>query len=190
MNITDHEIKELIRMVETKLGRPLAAPVDFSLLSLEIEKALNETISISTIKRLVGYVNDEHTPSVTTLNLLSRYVGYKNWGALQLHLDDTTSGALNEDIIQSSSLDVGDELELEWLPDRYCLVKFMGNNQFEVLDVRGSKHLQTGDTFETLLLCLGQPVMGTNHMHGNERRPVYIMGRRHGLSALRKLIKE
>ena len=49
MNITEHEIKELIRMVETKLGRPLAAPVDFSLLSLEIEKTLNETISISTI---------------------------------------------------------------------------------------------------------------------------------------------
>ena len=90
MNITDHEIKELIKMVETKLGRPLAAPVDFSLLSLEIEKTLNETISISTIKRLVGYVNDEHRPSVTTLNLLSRYVGFNNWQTLQLHLDDTT----------------------------------------------------------------------------------------------------
>ena len=79
MNITDHEIRELIRLVESKLGRPLAAPVDFSLLSLEVEKTLNETISISTIKRLVGYVNDEHKPSVTTLNLLARYVGYPNF---------------------------------------------------------------------------------------------------------------
>lgn len=190
MNITDHEIRELIRLVESKLGRPLAAPVDFSLLSLEIEKTLNETISISTIKRLVGYVNDEHRPSVTTLNLLSRYVGFKNWQTLQLHLDDTTSGSLNEDIIQSSNLSIGDELEMEWLPDRYCHVKFMGNNQFEVIDVKGSRHLQVGDTFETLVLCLGQPVMGTNHMHGNEQRPIYIIGRRHGLSALRIIKKE
>jgi len=187
MNITDHEIKELIKMVETKLGRPLAAPVDFSLLSLEIEKTLNETISISTIKRLVGYVNDEHRPSVTTLNLLSRFVGFKNWQTLQLHLDDTTSGSLSEDIIQSSSLVAGDELEMEWLPDRYCHVRFVGNNRFEVIDVKGSKHLQVGDTFETLVLCLGQPVMGTNHMHGDEQRPIYIIGRRHGLSALRKI---
>lgn len=187
MNITDHEIKELIKMVETKLGRPLAAPVDFSLLSLEIEKTLNETISISTIKRLVGYVNDEHRPSVTTLNLLSRYVGFNNWQTLQLHLDDTTSGSLSEDIIQSSSLVAGDELEMEWLPDRYCHVRFVGNNRFEVIDVRGSKHLQVGDTFETLVLCLGQPVMCTNHMHGDEQRPIYIIGHRHGLSALRKI---
>lgn len=190
MNITEHEIKELIKLVETKLGRPLAAPVDFSLLSLEIEKTLNETISISTIKRLVGYVNDEHKPSVTTLNLLSRYVGYNNWGSLQLHLDDTTSGSLNEDIIQSSCLCAGDELEMEWLPNRYCHVKFMGNNLFEVIEVRGSKHLQAGDTFETLVMCIGQPVMATNHMHNNERHPIYIIGRRHGLSALRKINKE
>lgn len=190
MNINEHEIKELIRLVETKLGRPLTAPVDFSLLSLEIEKTLNETISISTIKRLVGYVNDEHMPSVTTLNLLARYVGYKNWAALQIHLDDTASGSLNENIVQSSNLTVGDELEMEWLPDRYCQVKFMGNNQFEVIDVKGSKHLQAGDTFETLVLCLGQPVMATNHMHGDEQRPIYIIGRRHGLSALRKISKE
>ena len=190
MNITEREIKELIELVEAKLGRPLAAPVDFSLLSLEIEKTLNETISISTIKRLVGYVNDEHKPSVTTLNLLSRYVGYNNWGSLQLHLDETTSGSLNEDIIQSSNLSAGDELEIEWLPDRFCHVKFMGNNLFEVIEVRGSKHLQVGDTFETLVMCIGQPVMATNHMHNNERRPIYIIGRRHGLSALRKINKE
>jgi hypothetical protein len=189
MKITDHEMKELIRLVEAKLGRPLAAPVDFSLLSLEIEKTLNETISISTIKRLVGYVNDEHMPSITTLNLLSRYVGFDNWSSLQLHLDDATSGALNEDLIQSSGLAVDDEIEMEWLPDRYCHVRYAGSNRFEVLAVSGSKHLQVGDTFETLVMCLDQPVMATNHKHGEEERPVYIIGRRHGLSALRKINK-
>ena len=66
----------------------------------------------------------------------------------------------------------------------------MGNNQFEVIEVRGSKHLLAGDTFETLVMCIGQPVMATNHMHNNERRPIYIIGRRHGLSALRKINKE
>ncbi|MBQ9555382.1 MAG: hypothetical protein IJV05_04075 [Muribaculaceae bacterium] len=190
MNITDHEIKELIKLVETKLGRPLTAPVDFSLLSLEIEKTLNETISISTIKRLVGYVNDEHHPSITTLNLLARYVGYRNWAELQMQLDETTSGSLNDNIIQSSSLAIGDELEIEWLPDRYCHIRYQGNHLFEVLAVQGSKHLQAGDTFETLVLCLDQPVMATNHIHGEEHRPIYIIGRRHGLTALRKINKE
>jgi len=190
MKIKEYEIKELIRLIETKLGRPLTAPVDFSLLSLEIEKSLNETISISTIKRLVGYVNDEHKPSITTLNLLARYVGYRNWDDLQVHMEDTTSGSLNEEIIQTSSLAIGDELEMKWLPDRYCHVKYMGEHRFEVINVEGSKHLQVGDTFETLVMCLGQPVMATNHMHGSEYRPVYIIGRRHGLSSLNKIENE
>ena len=190
MNITDHEIRELIRLVESKLGRPLAAPVDFSLLSLEVEKTLNETISISTIKRLVGYVNDEHKPSVTTLNLLARYVGHPNWMALQMQIDDTTSGSLNEDVIQSSDLAEGEEVEFEWLPSRYCHVRYLGKHRFEVVEVTGSKHLQPGDTFETLVMCVGQPVMATNHIHGEEQHPIYIIGRRHGLSALRKISKE
>lgn len=187
MNVNEHEIKELIRLIENRLGRSLTAPVDFSILSLEIEKTLNETISISTIKRLVGYVNDEHKPSITTLNLLSRYVGYHNWATLQLHIDDTTSGSLNDNIIQSDSLAIGDEIEMGWQPDRYCHVQYLGSHRFEVLKVVGSKHLQRGDTFEALVMCLDQPVMATNHRHGDECRPVYIIGRRHGLSLLRKI---
>ena len=190
MNVNEHEIKELIRLIENRLGRSLTAPVDFSILSLEIEKTLNETISISTIKRLVGYVNDEHKPSITTLNLLSRYVGYHNWTTLQLHIDETTSGSLNDNLIQSDSLAIGDEVEMGWQPDRHCHVRYLGNHRFEVMEVAGSKHLQPGDTFEALVMCLDQPVMTTNHQHGDECRPVYIIGRRHGLSSLRKINKE
>lgn len=190
MKVYEHEICELIRLVETKLGRPLTAPIDFSLLSFEIEKCLGETISISTIKRIVGYVNDEHKPSITTLNLLARYVGYHNWKTLQVHLDDVAPEMLVENFILTSSLSVGNELELEWSPNRYCRVKYLGVYCFEVMDVRRSKHLQTGDTFETMVMCLDQPLIVTNHMHNNERRPIYIIGRRHGLSALRKINKE
>lgn len=190
MKATDHEISELIRLVETKLRQPLMAPADFNLLSLEIERSLNEKISISTIKRLVGYVNDEHKPSITTLNLLARYVGYPNWIALQVQIDDITSGSLNEDIIRSSDLVKGDEVEFDWIPNRHCHVKYLGTQRFEVIDVTGSKHLHAGDTFETMVMCIGQPVMATNHNHGNERHPVYIIGRRHGLSSLKKVSRE
>lgn len=190
MKATDHEINELIKLVENKLGQPLMAPADFNLLSLEIERSLNEKISISTIKRLVGYVNDEHKPSITTLNLLARYIGYPNWIALQLQIDDITSGSLNDDIIRSSDLANGDEVEFDWAPNRHCHVKYLGEQRFEVMEVSGSKHLQAGDTFETMVMCVGQPVMATNHIHGNERRPVYIIGRRHGLSSLKKISKK
>lgn len=190
MKTTDHEIRELIRLVEAKLGQPLMAPADFNLLSLEIERSLNEKISISTIKRLVGYVNDEHKPSITTLNLLARYTGYPNWIALQMQIDDVTSGSLNEEVIQSSRLVQGDEVELEWLPDRRCHVRYLGTHRFEVMEVSGSKHLSAGDTFETMVMCIGQPVMATNHNHGNEHKPIYIIGRRHGLSALRRILKD
>ena len=184
MNDNKGDIKELLRLVQNKFGRTLATPSDFDALILQVSQTTGERVSISTIKRMVGYVNDNHEPSNATLSVLARYLGYRDWHAFTLRNEDPASGSLNQDIIQSDQLKKGEEVEMEWLPDRYCRMKYLGNRHFEVLEVRGSSRLNVGDTLDVMVFGLGQPMMATNHLHNGNVRPLYIAGRTHGLARL------
>ena len=111
MNDNKGDIKELLRQVQNKFGRTLATPSDFDALILQVSQTTGERVSISTIKRMVGYVNDNHEPSNATLSVLSRYLGYRDWHAFTLRNEDPASGSLNQDIIQSDQLKTGEEVE-------------------------------------------------------------------------------
>jgi hypothetical protein len=65
-------IRELCREVETTAGRKLVTPKDFVFLENEILDKLHEQISATTLKRLWGYLSEDVTPRVTTLNILAK----------------------------------------------------------------------------------------------------------------------
>lgn len=73
------EIECLKLEIEKRMGKPLKSPTDFNQLSLRLQKELKEEISISTIKRIWGYVEAKHNTRYTTLSILSRFIGYIDW---------------------------------------------------------------------------------------------------------------
>ncbi len=77
-NLEDFE--RLKQEVETLVGRSIKTPKDFVFLSRQIEGYANETISVSTLKRMWGDVASPCKPSKYNLNLLSRMVGYPDLG--------------------------------------------------------------------------------------------------------------
>lgn len=74
---------KLRECVEIKLGYGLATPKDFENCRATIFSSLHENISVSTLKRMWGYVglSDSYHPSVHSLNTLSQYVGYDTFMA-------------------------------------------------------------------------------------------------------------
>jgi len=52
---------------------------DFEKLSGKIQEKTGVVLSISTLKRIFGKVSYESSPSVTTLNTLSQFVGFEDW---------------------------------------------------------------------------------------------------------------
>lgn len=52
---------------------------DFEKLSGKIQEKTGVVLSISTLKRVFGKVSYESSPSVTTLNTLSQFVGFEDW---------------------------------------------------------------------------------------------------------------
>ena len=77
--MTTPEIEELKSLVEQKYGKILATTTDFEEFSLYLEKETRGTISPSTLKRLYGYVSDNHKPRMVTLDILSQYIGHRNY---------------------------------------------------------------------------------------------------------------
>ena len=78
-------IKILLSDVEARMGRGMLSPKDFELLSATIEDGLNESVSVSTLKRLWGYSKYTSKPTSNTLSVLCRLVGYLDWEDYQAH---------------------------------------------------------------------------------------------------------
>ena len=137
--------------VEKRVGRAMSTPRDFDLLSASISEATRVYISPTTLKRFWGYLteNKDYRPRRFTLDLLSMYVGYKDWDSYCK--SSSACPGVNSDFVKSptiyaTSLALGDKLKLMWNPDRCVTVSYMGEDMFEVVDSVNSK-LQSGDRF-------------------------------------------
>lgn len=77
--MTTPEIEELKSLVEQEYGKILATTTDFEEFSFFLEKHTGGKVSPSTLKRLYGYVSDNHKPRMVTLDILAQYIGHKNY---------------------------------------------------------------------------------------------------------------
>lgn len=74
-------IERLKKAIEVKVGRKIQTPKDFDYLTAYIEDELHDPISVSTLKRLWGYIQSFSSPRLSTLNALAKFVGYESWEA-------------------------------------------------------------------------------------------------------------
>ena len=65
--------------IETALKKKLQTPKDFEFLRERIYARLHILVSRTTLMRLWGYVDEEVTPRKGTLDILSKFLGYRDW---------------------------------------------------------------------------------------------------------------
>lgn len=183
------QIKALCLQVEAHRGRQLKTHYDFLELVTEIEKSLRVHISESTLERVWGYSTRGYdTVSLRTLNVLAEHIGYEGWTDFCSKLRETNgseSEMFSLDSISTSDLRTGDYLRIGWLPDRMCVVRYLGSNRFVATDCQNST-MQAGDTFTCLQFAIGQPLYMTNFNapdDGTSDR-CYVAGQKNGLTTL------
>lgn len=81
METRERGVDQLRKEIEFKAGRQMHTPKDFDFLVACIFEDLHEKVSPTTLKRLWGYLSEEVTPRVYTLDILARYAGYDNWAS-------------------------------------------------------------------------------------------------------------
>lgn len=78
-NELQQHIAALREAIETSVGKRIQTPKDFDYLSQVIEERQGEHVSVSTLKRIWGYVPSSSIPRRSTLNILAQLVGNRDW---------------------------------------------------------------------------------------------------------------
>ena len=182
------EIQSLRRDIEQRMGVALQSPADFEQLIQQIWNKQHRVLSLSTIKRIWGYVQSSGVPRLSTLNTLSQFLGFADWNAYLVTLEQRggiESAMCTGEGIQTADLQAGDRIVVAWQPNRQCTFRYLGENQFVVENSKNAK-LQQGTTFSAARFMIGQPMYLDNLLLADGTRTSYVAGKRHGLTSVTK----
>lgn len=184
--MTTPVIEELKTLVEQVYGKVLATTTDFEEFTIFLKKKTGKSVSASTLKRIYGYVNDDHKPRVATLDILAKFVGQKDFNTFTLWLKSSTkfnSSFFMADQLISSNLDMGTQIAIGWAPDRLLTLRYLGNSQYEVISAANSK-LQPGDRFTTGCFIKNQALYLPYIERNGEHTIPFVAGRNGGLTLI------
>ena len=169
--------------MEKVSGRRMQTPQDFDFLAAKILGKTQQHLSVSTLKRLYGYVSSQGTLRRSTLDILSQYAGYQSWAAFCVRGADSLPVESNPLLAPSLSADAvceEDHIVVTWLPDRECEFRCTGPHEFVVEKSRGSK-LSVGDTFTCHLFIKGEPLYLERVVMQGAAPVNYVCGRAGGI---------
>lgn len=184
--MTTPEIEELKSLIEQKYGKSLSTTTDFEEFCLHFKKITGKSVSPSTLKRMYGYVNDEHKMRVSTLDLLVRYIGHNDYKSYVFWLKNSTrynSSFFLADQLTSGELSVGSEVVIGWAPNHMLTLVYVGDSTYEVAMSENSK-LHHGDRFVTGCFIKGQPLFLPWVERNGEHTAPFVAGRNGGLTVL------
>ena len=181
--------EQLRSEVEAALNKKLCTPKDFEYLRERIYARLHTLVSRTTLMRLWGYVDEEVTPRKGTLDILSRFLGYRDWLQYQenacLPKEQQSSPVMSRKLSVSSDLSIGEKLRLTWQPGRVCDVEYLGNLSFRVIASENTR-IKSGDTFQCSLIVEGEPLYLDNLRKedgSSSAEPIaYVCGKKTGVN--------
>ena len=180
------ELQYLLELVEKQYGRKLSTTTDFESLSVIIEKATGDLLSSSTLKRLYGYVSLNTVPRKTTLDILSRFIGNRDYETFRISLSNDpqfSSRFFSAKTVTTSELKAGDRLRIGWPANRIVTLNYLGNDLFEV-DTSINASLVKGDRFRQVSFMKGYPLYLSRILRDGDYTPAYVAGMNSGLNLI------
>lgn len=151
-------------MVRDKLGKEELYPSDCHEIASSISTGHPvHVISITTLKRLLGFAGTPETnPTLraNTLNLIAKWLGYENYKALlrEIGEQDYSSEFTSMDCIDVIDLDEGTQIQIAYDPARTIVMTYLGSGEFVINESVNSKLLK-GDRIKLTHLVLGQEII-------------------------------
>ena len=72
---------ECINHITKNLGIDVSTPAGATWLQLDIETRTGDRLGLNTVKRLVGVLPSDAKPRISTIKIISDYLGYPDWRA-------------------------------------------------------------------------------------------------------------
>lgn len=177
----------IVQLLKSKSGSELRLPSDCEILSLDIESKTGVRIGATTLKRLLGFAQDERTPHTSTLDALARYLGCAHWDELT-KIEDKGNSNFDAPDGELRSVDLQQDacVEITYLPDRRLVLQHLSDCHYRVTVSENSK-LQKGDEVEIYNFVLHHPLLVVNVWRNGESLGQFTAGRVSGLSSIKQL---
>ncbi len=186
-------LEALITITNEKFGYEPTTPSEFNDLILQIQKTTGNKISLSSIKRLWGYVKHTGDFSPTTLNVLARFNGVKDWETFRRSIEndvpvtnDSESGFHSDSMINTGKYNPGERLELNWNDEKGCELECVEHMRFRIVKSWNIK-LKEGDIVTLHTLCIGHPVYVSDILRDDVRFTAYVGAKKGGLQSVKEL---
>lgn len=152
---------ELLRMaVERAVDFKTDTTRGFERLAQVVQHRTHEYISVSTLKRLWGYVRGYDDVRTSTLDVLCHFLGYRDFAhfteCIKSEEEVMASNFFIGEYVCASDLFTGSRLSLTWAPDRRCDIRYDGDYRFTVMDSAQTR-LVAGTSFCCHIFEVGQP---------------------------------
>lgn len=183
INNDKQNIELLKRQTEQMFGRQMATPKDFSKLAENIFNRIHVQVSPTTLKRIWGYLDEPVATRVSTLNILSQFLGYSSWDSFcenaKGSLEPQSNFIINK-MVSTETIPPHAHIRLTWAPGRVCEIVHEGSGLFSVVRSERTK-LLAGDTFECRLFIEKEPLYLYNLIHQGQKIPAYVAGKQEGV---------
>lgn len=155
------ETQLLLLAIERAVDYKICTTRGFERLSQMILHRTRENISVSTLKRVWGYVKGYDDIRMSTLDVLSKFIGYKDYTHfshdIKSEADVIASNFFLGECIYIDDIYAGKHLRLTWSPDRSCDIRYEGEFRFVVTNSARTR-LVAGTTFCCHAIEIGQPL--------------------------------
>lgn len=169
-------------LLKQKSGHDIRLSADCEYLALDIESVTGEHIGVNTIKRLLGFIDDEREPRISTLDIIARYLGFSTWVELRIYDDKSNSSFESiSDEIRVSDLTIGQKIQINYQPDRQLIIEYQGNDTFLILSSKNSK-LQNGDQITITHIVRGYPLLVSEVIRNGQSLGSFTAGKAQGIA--------
>jgi hypothetical protein len=168
-------------LLKQKSGKDFRLTSDCEYLALDIESVTGEHIGVNTLKRLLGFIDDEREPRTSTLDVIARYLGFENWDILKT-FDDRSNSSFesSSEEIRVNDLSVGQCIQISYLPDRQIELAYLGANRFRVKESANSK-LLAGDEMTITHIVQGYPLLVSEVVRDGQSLGAFTAGKAQGI---------
>lgn len=129
--------------IKSKSGLLFDQAKDFEMLAKLILEVTQRSIGITTLKRLLGYIDDDHRTNSYTLNTIALYLGYSTWDAYLLARSVDSIWGFQDAAVYVKSLDVNTEICVKYMDRvvRFKVIMFHEEKALVVIQVSNSSLL-------------------------------------------------
>ena len=168
-------ISQLKKAVEARFGHVPSGPADFGELSISILRATGERISSDTLCRIWGYKKGYSSVRQSTVRVLEQYAKANE-----------ESDFIHIAAIHADECRKGDRVRIAWLPNRVCVLSYLGDYRWRVEEAVNSK-LHAGDTFSCRTIAQDQALI-VDHLYTRDTDyEGYAIGGKNGLTLVAKI---